>query len=197
MSTPATSTDELLRSAFDDALSTLRAFMEAPDGFANVRRFADLALETVRADGVLMACGNGGSMSDAMHFAEEWTGRFRGNRRPIPAIAFSDPAALTCIANDFGYDEVFARQVEGLGKNGDMLVALSTSGKSPSIVRALDKARACGLTTVGLLGPDGSPAEAHCDLAITFDASTQASHVQEMHLVIIHAWLTRLDAAFA
>jgi D-sedoheptulose 7-phosphate isomerase len=186
MSTPAASADDLLRSAFDDALSTLQAFMEAPDGFCNVRAFADLALETVRAEGMLMACGNGGSMSDAMHFAEEWTGRFRGNRRPISAIAFSDPAALTCIANDFGYDEVFARQVEAHGEAGDLLVAISTSGNSPNVMRATEVAHERGMKVVGLLGKGGGKLLPMVDVPIVVPYSKSSDRIQEIHIKVLH-----------
>jgi D-sedoheptulose 7-phosphate isomerase len=186
MSTPATSTDEFLRTAFDDARSTLEAFMEAPDGFANVRAFADLALATVRADGMLMACGNGGSMSDAMHFAEEWTGRFRGNRRPISALAFSDAAALTCIANDFGYDEVFARQVEAHGKAGDLLVAISTSGESPNVIRATEVAHGLGMKVVGLLGKGGGQLRALVDVPVVVPYSKSSDRIQEVHIKVLH-----------
>ncbi len=147
-----------------------------------------------RAGGKIMTCGNGGSAAEAMHLAEELLGRYTRPRPPIAAICInSDPTAITCIANDWEYAEVFARQVAGIGKPGDALVALSTSGKSPSILKALEQARAGGITTIGLLGPPGSPAERLCDVALTFSPTTAASHVQELQLVFIHMLLERFD----
>jgi D-sedoheptulose 7-phosphate isomerase len=186
MSTTGTSTDDLLRASFEEALSTLQAFMEAPDGFPNVRRFADLVLETVRSGGLLMACGNGGSMSDAMHFAEEWTGRFRGNRKALPAIAFSDPAAMTCIANDFGYDEVFARQVEAHGKPGDLLVAISTSGNSPNVMRAVEVAKGLEMKVVGLLGKGGGKLLPMVDVPVVVPRAQTSDRIQEVHIKVLH-----------
>ncbi len=179
-------TADQLRSAFDDARAVLEAFMEAPDGFANVPRFAEAALKTVQAGGLMMAIGNGGSMSDAMHFAEEWTGRFRGNRRAIPAIAFSDPAAMTCIANDFGYDEVFARQVEAHGKEGDLLVAISTSGNSPNVIRATEVAHQAGMQVVGLLGKGGGKLKDQVDIPIVVPYSASSDRIQEVHIKVLH-----------
>src|SRR5690349_17626626 len=141
-----------IRDSFEEAARTLRAFLDAPEGVSSVKLFADAAADTLARGGLLMSCGNGGSMCDAMHFAEEWTGRFRGNRKALPAVAFADPSQLTCIANDFGFEQIFARQVEALGKPGDLLVAISTSGNSPNVLRACEAARARGIKTVGLLG---------------------------------------------
>src|SRR5882672_2876614 len=136
--------------AFADAAATLGAFTRDAEAMAGVARFADAAQRTLDRGGTLLTCGNGGSICDAMHFAEEWTGRFRRDRRALPALAFSDPATLTCIANDFGYDDVFARQVEAHGRAGDLLVAISTSGESTNIVRAVEAAKRAAITTVGL-----------------------------------------------
>ena len=123
-----TSYAETIRASFVEAQTTLDAFLSDPVHLKSVETFAAAAEKTLKAGGLLMSCGNGGSMCDAMHFAEEWTGRFRGNRAALPAMAFSDPSQLSCIANDFGYDQVFARSVEAYGKKGDLLVAISTSG---------------------------------------------------------------------
>ena len=175
-----------VRSAFDDAQATLTAFLADPACLASVRRFVAAAGKTLTNGGLLMSCGNGGSMCDAMHFAEEWTGRFRKDRAALPAIAFSDPSQLTCIANDFGFDEVFARSVEAYGKHGDMLVAISTSGGSPNILRALEVAKARGITTVGLLGKGGGKAKALCDIPIVVPLATTSDRIQEIHIKILH-----------
>ena len=175
-----------LRSSFEDAAATLRAFLASPDGLANVERFAQAAADTLQGGGKLLSCGNGGSMCDAMHFAEEWTGRFRGDRAALPAIAFSDPSQLTCIANDFGYDEVFARSVAALGRAGDLLVALSTSGNSPNVLRAVETAREKGLVSVGLLGKGGGKLRELVDIPIVVPHATSSDRIQEVHIKVLH-----------
>lgn len=174
------------RSSFEEALETLRAFLADPDCLDGVRSFARAAEESLRNGGLLMACGNGGSMCDAMHFAEEWTGRFRGNRKALAAIAFSDPSHLTCVANDFGYDQVFAREVEAYGKPGDLLLALSTSGNSPNVLRACETARAQGVRTVGLLGKGGGELRDLVDIPIIVPRADTSDRIQELHIKIIH-----------
>lgn len=153
-----------------------------------------VAIERALAAGhKILTCGNGGSAAEALHLAEEMMGRFSKDRPPFAAVCLAaDPAAMTCISNDYGYDQVFSRQVRGLGRPGDVLVALSTSGKSINIVNALEEARGIGLTTLGLLGRPGSPAEALCDIALTIPADA-SSHIQELHLIVIHLILEHLD----
>ncbi len=175
-----------IRAAFDEVRATQEAFLAMPDGVALVRRFADLSHATLTGGGRLLACGNGGSMCDAMHFAEEWTGRFRANRRALPALAFSDPSQLTCIANDFGYDEVFARQVEAHGRAGDLLVLLSTSGNSPNCLRAAAAARERRVGTVALLGKGGGRLRDQVDLAIVVPRAETSDRIQEVHIQILH-----------
>jgi D-sedoheptulose 7-phosphate isomerase len=175
-----------IRASFDEALATLQAFLAAPDSMTQVQRFARAAAETLRRGGLLMSCGNGGSMCDAMHFAEEWTGRFRGNRAALAAVAFSDPSQLTCIANDFGFDEVFARQVEALGKPGDLLVLMSTSGNSPNCIRAIEAAKRKGVATVALLGKGGGKMLALVDIPIVVPLAQTSDRIQEIHIKILH-----------
>jgi len=169
-----------------EAQAVLAAFIAAPDGMAQVPRFADAAHATFERGGKLMACGNGGSMCDAMHFCEEWTGRFRRNRAALAAIAFSDPSQLTCIANDYGYDEVFARMVAAYGKQEDLLVLLSTSGNSPNVIAACEEARARGVTVVGLLGKGGGPMKELCDIAIVVPRAATSDRIQEIHIKVLH-----------
>ncbi|NUP98120.1 MAG: D-sedoheptulose 7-phosphate isomerase [Planctomycetaceae bacterium] len=175
-----------VRASFDEALTTLQAFMAAPEGLANVQRFVELAADTLARGGKLLACGNGGSMCDAMHFAEEWTGRFRGNRSALPAVAFSDPSQLTCIANDFGFDEVFARQVEALGKPGDLLVLMSTSGNSPNCLRAVEEAHKRDIKVVGLLGKGGGKLKGMVDVPIVVPHAQTSDRIQEVHIKVLH-----------
>jgi D-sedoheptulose 7-phosphate isomerase len=180
------STPDPVQASFEESLATLRAFMSTPASYIQVQRFADLAAQTLERRGLLMACGNGGSMCDAMHFAEEWTGRFRGNRQALAALAFSDPSQLSCIANDFGYEEVFARQVEALGKPGDLLVLLSTSGNSPNCLRAIEAAKRRGVSTVGLLGKGGGKMLATVDVPILVPLAETSDRIQEVHIKVLH-----------
>jgi len=132
-------------------------------------------------------------MCDAMHFAEEWTGRFRGDRDALPAIAFSDPSQLTCIANDFGFDEVFARSVAAYGREGDLLVAISTSGNSPNVRKAVEEARARGLGTVGLLGKGGGELRALVDVPIVVPLASSSDRIQEVHIKVLHAVIEAVE----
>lgn len=184
-----------IRAAFDDSLATLQAFLAEPKSLDAVRRFADAAKATLQRGGLLMACGNGGSMCDAMHFAEEWTGRFRKDRSALAAVAFSDPSQLTCIANDFGFDEVFARQVEALGKPGDLLVLMSTSGNSPNCLRAIEAAKRKGVATVGLLGKGGGKMLGAVDIPIVVPLATTSDRIQEVHIKILHIAIEAVERA--
>jgi len=175
-----------IRAAFEESAATLQAFLAEPACLSGVRRFVELAAAALRGGKKLMACGNGGSMCDAMHFAEEWTGRFRRDRAALPALAFSDPSQLTCIANDFGFEEVFARSVEAYGAEGDVLVALSTSGNSPNVRKAVEAAKRKGVTSVGLLGKGGGELRALVDVAIVVPRAQTSDRIQEVHIKVLH-----------
>ena len=179
------STDRI-RSHFEEASNVLSAFLGDPENIIAVERAAAFMSYCLKQGAKVISCGNGGSMCDAMHFAEEWTGRFRNNRRPLPAIAFSDPSHLTCIANDFGYDEVFAREVDAYGKPGDLLVAISTSGNSPNVLRAVETARAKGITTVGLLGKGGGELKSRVDIPVLVPLAETSDRIQEVHIKVLH-----------
>ena len=143
--------------------------------------------DTITASGQLLTCGNGGSAAQAMHFSEELIGRFRGNRAPLPAVCLNaDPTAMSCIANDFGFEEVFARQVDGLARKNDALVVFTTSGKSPNIIAALKRAKEHGCSTIGMLGGDGGPARALCEYSVVIPGTDSAA-IQEAHQTLIHA----------
>lgn len=149
---------------------------------------ASIFSKALKQGNTIFWCGNGGSASESSHLAVELIGRFKNNRRPLPSISLnSDTSAITCIANDFGYDEIFARQLEGLAKQGDVLVALSTSGKSKNILRALRKAKDLGVTTIALLGKGGGEALNNADYAIVIDSS-ETARIQEIHLLIGHTF---------
>lgn len=183
-----------IRAALEEADRVLRAFLDDGACMASVERFAELAEATFRRGGTIYACGNGGSMSDAMHFAEEWSGRFRGDRAALPSMAFSDPAAMSCIANDFGYEQVFARMVEAYGKPGDALVAISTSGQSPNVLAACRAARRRGVSVVGLLGKGGGAMKELCDVAVVVPAlAVTTDRIQEIHIKVIHAVIEAVE----
>jgi D-sedoheptulose 7-phosphate isomerase len=189
----AMTSQDVIRSSFEEASRTLQAFRDDSECLSAVGRFVDAAAATLERGGLLMSCGNGGSMCDAMHFAEEWTGRFRKDRRALSAIAFSDPSQLSCIANDFGFEEVFAREVEAYGKTGDLLLAISTSGNSPNVVRAIRTARERGVTTVGLLGKDGGVMRDQVDIAIVVPEATTSDRIQEIHIKVIHTVIEAVE----
>jgi len=151
-----------------------------------VVRAGTLIADTLRAHGKLLACGNGGSAADSQHIASELTGRFIKERKPLAAIALTtDSSALTCIGNDYGFDEVFARQLRALGRPGDALLVISTSGNSANVVRAAEAARDDGIRVVGLLGRDGGQLKALSDVAIVVPSAVTA-RIQEAHILIIH-----------
>ena len=156
-------------------------------------RIAAAVVGALNSGGKILTCGNGGSAADALHMAEELVGRYRNNRRSLPGVCLNaDPTALTCIGNDFGFDEIFSRQVEGLGVKGDVLVCFSSSGNSPNIVRALDAARKRGVRSVALLGKDGGKARGKADLELIV-ASADTARIQEAHTLLLHALLERVE----
>jgi D-sedoheptulose 7-phosphate isomerase len=156
-----------------------------------------LICEALRAGNKILLCGNGGSAADAQHIAAELVGRYERPRKPFPAVSLTtDTSALTALSNDYGYEEVFARQVAALANAGDVLIAISTSGKSPNIVKAAEKAKAIGCKTIGLTGCSGEPLASHCDLAIVVP-SERTSRVQEAHITIGHLWCEMVDANLA
>lgn len=157
-----------------------------------------ILVDSLKSGGKILTCGNGGSAAEAQHLAQELLGRYQGrDRRPLPAVCVNaDGTVLTCIANDFGYEQVFARQITGLGRPGDVLVGFSTSGNSPSVLAAFAAARTAGLRTILLGGRDGGQARGRCDLEILVP-SPNTARIQEVHALIIHCWLDGVDRAFA
>lgn len=162
---------------------------------APVQAAAEAIAGSLAAGHKLMLCGNGGSAADCQHIASELTGRFVKDRRPLAAIALTtDSSALTCIANDYAFDEVFSRQLMGIGRAGDCLLAISTSGRSANVLKAVQAARTHGIRTVGLLGRDGGPIGALCEVALVVPGDITA-RVQEMHLLIGHTLCGMVEGA--
>lgn len=163
----------------------------------DVLRACALLVRTLESGGTVLTCGNGGSAAEALHLAEELSGRYRSNRPALRGVSLcADPTALTCIANDFGFDHVFARQIEALGRPGDLLVVFSTSGKSANLVRALHVARERGIATLGLLGGEGGPCLTLCDCAVVVHGVDGAG-VQEAHQMLLHTLCEACETRFA
>jgi D-sedoheptulose 7-phosphate isomerase len=184
---------EHIKNSLVDAQSALSRFLQDDGNLQSIADAAALLVSSFRSSGRAFSCGNGGSMCDAMHFAEEFTGRFRNNRPGIAAIAISDPTHITCVANDFGYDQVFARYIQAHGQRGDVLLAISTSGKSQSILVAAQVARQMGIHVIGLTGTPESPLQGLCDVCICSPGGSYADRVQEMHIKIIHILLELVE----
>ena len=176
----------------DDAIALATWLRDAERASGAIAAIAQHLADCLRAGGRLLTCGNGGSLCDAMHFAEEMSGRFRDDRPALAVQAMADPAHLTCVANDYGFDRVFARGVEAWGKAGDALVVFSTSGNSPNIVAAVGVARERGLSVVGLLGRDGGKLRNACDHVIVVPGTT-ADRIQEVHIKVVHLLIELIE----
>ncbi|MES2963072.1 MAG: D-sedoheptulose 7-phosphate isomerase [Bdellovibrionota bacterium] len=185
-------TTAVWKKSFESAASVLKAFMEDPALIARCVEFSKLLTETFRNEKNVFTCGNGGSHCDAMHFAEEWTGRYKKDRRALGALALGESSHLTCVANDFGFEHIFSRQLDGLGKKGDLLIGISTSGNSMNVINAIEVAKKKGIRTVGLLGKDGGKMKALVDLPIIVPAQT-AERIQELHIKVIHTVIESVE----
>jgi D-sedoheptulose 7-phosphate isomerase len=181
---------------FLEAQRVLSQFIDNQSNFDNIKAAGDAMIKAIKAGGKIISCGNGGSMSDAMHFAEELTGRYRENRRPLPAIAISDPSHISCISNDYGYEFIFSRFVESLGTPSDVLLAISTSGNSQNVLNAIEKAREKGMFIIGLSGKDGGKMKDLVDIELRAPMSQWADRVQEIHIKIIHSLIDHVESAF-
>lgn len=177
---------EVVARDLGDAASALEALRNRPEMLAAIASAGRLLAESMDKGGKVMSCGNGGSLCDAMHFAEEMTGRYRNDRRPYAAVSMGDASHMSCVGNDYGYEQVFARYVEGLGRPGDVLLAISTSGTSRNILLAAQAARAKGMKVIGLTGRENSPLAQASDIAIVTPAGKYADRVQELHIKVIH-----------
>ena len=178
-------TSEVWQASLQDATECLHQFRSDRTQMEACEHFTELLTNTFRDGGRVFSCGNGGSHCDAMHFAEEWTGRYRKDRRPLGALALGDASHTTCVSNDFGFEHIFARQLAGLGRRGDLLLAISTSGNSKNVILAVEEAKRTGILTVGLLGREGGKLRGLVDLAIVVPGAT-TDRIQELHIKVIH-----------
>jgi D-sedoheptulose 7-phosphate isomerase len=175
---------EVWRLSLKEAASTLEQFLLSPDDLVKCVQFSDLLTRKIRNGGRIYICGNGGSQCDAMHFAMQMTGRYRQDRKPMGALALGDSSHVTCVANDYGFEYIFSRQVSALISAQDVLIGLSTSGQSLNVSLAMEAARKMGASTVALLSRDGGKIKSQVDLAIVVPAQT-SDRIQEMHKKIL------------
>jgi len=166
-----------------------------PENFAKIEQAGQLLVRAFQNGNKVLACGNGGSMCDAMHFAEELSGQFRVGRPALPAMAISDPGYLSCVANDLGYDRVFARYIEAFGQPGDVLLAISTSGNSKNVLAAAGAAQTKNMIVIALTGRDGGKLAQSCDLELRVDYPHWADRIQEVHIKIIHCLIQHVEHA--
>ncbi len=183
----------MIKESLIEAGEVLSLLMNDSDMLQNIEQAAMTMITAIKNGGKIIACGNGGSMSDAMHFAEELTGKFREERNPIPAIAISDPAFLTCVANDYGFSEVFSRFVQAHGKKEDTLLAISTSGNSENILRAVEIAKEKGIKVIALTGNDGGKLKDLADIEIRAPHTGYSDRIQEIHIKVIHVWIQYIE----
>lgn len=184
-----------LRDHFEESARLAQDILQDASFFEAMSRGADLLTGCLKGGHKIMSCGNGGSMCDAMHFAEELSGRYRDDREPIAAMSLSDASVMSCIGNDYGFDRVFARQIEALGNPGDVLLTISTSGQSANVLEAARAAKERGIHVLALTGKDGGALALLADVEVRVPWSGYADRIQEMHIKCIHAWIDAIEQA--
>jgi D-sedoheptulose 7-phosphate isomerase len=175
---------DLIKS-YEDTLELLKNFIAEEEEKKVTEKVAKKLAEIFLEGNKVLICGNGGSNCDALHFAEEFTGRFRKDRKALPALAISDSSHITCVGNDYGFDDIFSRGVEAFGKKGDMFIGISTSGNSKNVIKAVEEAKKLGLVTCVLLGKDGGALKGKCDYEFIIPGKT-SDRIQEVHMAILH-----------
>ena len=184
-----------IRNSLEEARTGLDSLLADTEAQKRIAAAGERLVTCLQSGGRIFSCGNGGSMCDATHFAEELTGRYRRNRRGLAALAINDPSHITCVGNDFGYDEIFARYLESHGSNGDVLLALSTSGNSPNVIKAVTAAHHLGMTAIGLTGKADSQLARQADITICTPAGNYADRVQELHIKVLHILIELVERA--
>lgn len=184
---------DLITFSLKEAQDSIAAFLGDEDNIIRIEEAAKLLISTLQNGNRVFSCGNGGSMSDSMHFAEELTGRFRNNRQGFSAVAISDPGHITCVGNDFGFDYIFSRYLEANGRSGDCLLAISTSGSSANVIEATKYARANGMTVISLTGTPGSKLGEEATIDVSTVETSYADRVQEIHIKIIHILIEMVE----
>ena len=188
---------DLIRAELTDARALLDRFLADPANLTAIEQAARLMADCLRRGGKILTCGNGGSLCDAQHFAEELSGRYRHDRPALAAIALTEASHLTCVANDYGFEFVFSRFVQALGRPADVLLAISTSGNSPNVLRAAEAAKNLGMSVVGLTGKDGGQLAPLCDVEIRVPYFGYADRIQEVHIKAIHVLILLIERLVA
>jgi D-sedoheptulose 7-phosphate isomerase len=183
----------LIKKELNSAQKVLDDFLNQTEQLVNIEREVDLMVNSFEREGKTMSCGNGGSHCDAMHFAEELSGKFRDSRPAIAAMAISDASHISCVGNDYGFDFIFSRAVEALGRKDDVLLAISTSGNSKNLLEACKSAKAKGMKIIGLTGNDGGKLAQECDVEIRVPHTGYADRIQEIHIKIIHIFILLIE----
>jgi D-sedoheptulose 7-phosphate isomerase len=183
-----------IKQHFEEANDVLSQFLNNEENFKNIELAGQIMVNSIKADGKILSCGNGGSMCDAMHFAEELTGKYRNDRPAIGAISMSDASHIACVGNDYGYDFVFSRYLEAVGRKGDVLLAISTSGNSANVLKAMETAKLKGIKIIGLTGKDGGKMAGLCDVEIRAPHSQYADRAQEIHIKVIHSLIDYIES---
>lgn len=178
---------------FTDAQQVLHDFFSQEKNIESIAFAGALMVDSLKNGGKIISCGNGGSMCDAMHFAEELTGRYRNDRPSIAAISISDPSHISCVGNDYGFQFVFSRYLQGVGLKGDVLLAISTSGNSANVLEAANVAREKGIKVIGLTGKDGGKLSSLCDVEIRAPWNGYADRIQEIHIKVIHSLIDYIE----
>ena len=181
-----------IKKHFDEALEVLSAF-NTDENLQKIEHAIKMLSESIDNGNKIISCGNGGSMCDAMHFAEELSGRFRNDRKGLAAVSISDPSHISCVANDYGYEYVFSRYIEALGNTGDVLLGISTSGNSENVIKAVELAKSKGIRTIVLTGKTGGKLATLSDLEIRAPHSEYADRAQEIHIKVIHAFIDGIE----
>lgn len=184
---------DIISQELREAQTVLDTFLSDTIQIEKIEKAASLMADAIKNNHKIISCGNGGSHCDAMHFAEELTGRYRDNRRALPAIAISDVSHISCVSNDFGFEYVFSRFVEGLGQEGDVLLGLSTSGNSANIINAVEAAKAKGMKVVIMSGKDGGKLAGLADVEIRVPHFGYADRIQEIHIKVIHIFMLLIE----
>lgn len=184
--------ESYIKSSLEDAQNTLTSFISNSENLENIKQATQYFVDTLKNDGRLLSCGNGGSMCDSMHFVEELTGRFRKDRDPICAISMGDPSHITCVGNDYGFDYIFSRNVQAWGRKGDCLLAISTSGNSKNIINAVQVAKQKGMKVIGLLGKSGGELKSMVDVPLVVESNI-SDRIQEIHIKIIHIFIEGIE----
>jgi D-sedoheptulose 7-phosphate isomerase len=182
-----------IKNNFFEAQKTLNDFISDEKNFQKIEAAGKILVTAFKNGNKVISCGNGGSMCDAMHFAEELSGRFREDRKAIPALSISDPSHISCVANDFGYDKIFSRYIEAVGNKADILLAISTSGNSKNIIEAIAAARKKEMKIIGLTGKDGGVMKNLCDVEIRAPYSKYSDRAQEIHIKVIHSLINFIE----